>query len=150
MANTKVRLNQGLIESVATPGQFLQGPFYLNLPTSDVSVAWTAVPTLQNSWANKSGYAAMQYKVSAGGTVTLRGVIDTGTKAAGTLITTLPVGARPPAKTVVNVTVTVDATSNSAGTVVIDTDGTVKVGGTALTASSYISFEGVEFDTNAT
>lgn len=112
-------------------------------------VVWTAVPTLQNSWANKAGFQAAQYSVDNRGVCRLRGTIDTGTKTAGTLITTLPVGARPVTKQAFSVIAEVAATSNNAGEVIVDTDGTVKVGETALTASSYISLDGIEFDTTA-
>lgn len=138
--------DHGLVAPASSPNSF-SDPVYFAAASSDASVAFTAVPTLQNSWANKAGYQAAQYSVSVTGVVRLRGVIDSGTKTAGTLITTLPAGARPAAKTVVPVTAVVDATSNNAGTLVIDTDGTVKVGGTTLTASSYISLEGITFET---
>lgn len=109
-------------------------------------LVWAAVPTLQASWATKTGYQAAQYSKSPEGLVRLRGVIDTGTKAAGTLITTLPAGYRPIAKTVFSTTGEVAATSNNAGELVIDTDGTVKVGATDLTASSFITLAGIVFD----
>lgn len=111
--------------------------------------AWTAVPTLQNSWANKAGFQAAQFNKDARGVVSLRGVIDTGTKTAGTLITTLAAGFRPVTKQAFTVTAEVAATSNNAGELIIDTDGTVKVGETTLTASSYISLNGISFDTVA-
>lgn len=110
-------------------------------------LVWAAVPTLQASWANKTGYQAAQFSKDKFGLVRLRGVIDTGTKTAGTTIFTLAAGNRPQAKCVFQVSPEVDATSNNSGEVVIDTDGTVKVGGTALTASSYISLAGIVFDT---
>lgn len=109
-------------------------------------LVWTAVPTLQASWATKSGYQSAQYTKSADGTVKLRGVIDSGTKTAGTLITTLPAGFRPVSKQVFSVIDEVAATSNNAGEIIIGTDGTVKVGETALVASSYISFDEITFD----
>lgn len=109
-------------------------------------LVWLAVPTLQASWATKTGYQAAQYSKSPEGLVRLRGVIDTGTKAAGTLITTLPAGFRPLAKTVFSTTGEVAATSNNAGELVVDTDGTVKVGATDLTASSFITLAGIVFD----
>lgn len=109
-------------------------------------LVWTAVPALQASWATKTGYQAAQYSKDRFGIVRLRGVIDTGTKTAGTLITTLPAGYRPQAKQVFSTTAEVAATSNNAGTLIIDTDGTVKVGETALTASSYITFDSIIFD----
>lgn len=118
--------------------------------TSEVArTAWTAVPTLQNSWANKATYAAAKYSIDNLGLVHLRGVIDSGTKTAGTLITTLPAGARPLVKEVFVVTHTVAATTDGAGTLIIDIDGTVKVGEVDLTASSYISLSGICFDTVA-
>lgn len=108
---------------------------------------WVAVPTLQASWATKTGYQAAQYSKAPDGLVRLRGVIDSGTKTAGTLITTLPAGFRPIAKQSFVVEAEVAATSNNAGQVIIDTDGTVKVGETTLTASSYITLAGIRFDT---
>jgi len=112
-------------------------------------LVWAAVPTLQASWATKTGYQAAQYSKGDSGIVRLRGVIDSGTKTAGTLITTLPAGYRPHAKQTFVVEAEVAATSNNAGQVVIDTDGTVKVGGTDLTASSYITLSGISFDTES-
>lgn len=148
MARTSYRTQAELKSLVASPSQFIDTPLFADFNTSAVAVEWTALPTYQNSWADKAGYQAGQYRVTSLGVVKLRGVIDSGTKTAGTLITTLPAGARPPAKTVLVVNPIVDATSNNAGSIVIDTDGTVKVGGTTLTASSYISLAGLEFDTN--
>lgn len=55
--------------------------------------------TFQNGWANwGGGYGGCQYRLDALGWVNLRGVAAPGTLAAGTVITTLPVGYRPLAK----------------------------------------------------
>lgn len=138
---------------ISTGVSFAAGLTTDQTPSTAVKIAgnatplvWTAVPTLQASWANKTGYQAAQYGKTLAGMVWLRGVIDSGTKTAGTLITTLPAGFRPQAKQVFSTTAEVAATSNNAGTLIIDTDGTVKVGETALTASSYITLDGIAFD----
>ena len=67
----------------------------LPVAVSTDQVAWTAVPTLQNSWANVTGFQAAEYKRDSAGVVSLRGQIDSGTKTAGTTLFTLPAGARP-------------------------------------------------------
>ncbi len=111
---------------------------------NDTGIVWTAVPTLQNSWANVAGYQTAQYSRNAEGRVFLRGVIDTGTKSATTLITTLPVGCRPAAKE--TFAVVSDVAAGVGTTLVIDTDGTVRVGTVALTASSQVGLNAIAFD----
>ena len=133
--------------AAAAANLFVNAPLYHDENTSDVAVEWTAVPALQNAWANVAASQAAQYRVYATGVVSLRGNIDTGTKTAGTLITTLPVGARPAAKQTFPVLSEVAAGVSS--TLVIDTDGTVKVGIVTLTTACAISLIGVSFDVNA-
>ena len=108
---------------------------------------WAAVPTLQNSWANATGFNTLQFRRDLQGTIHLRGSIDSGTKTAATLITTLASGYRPAAK--VKFPVAINAsTTDYIGTVVIDTDGTVTVGAQTWQASSTVSFDGINFDTS--
>jgi hypothetical protein len=78
---------------------------------------WSAL-TFANSWANVDGHMIMR-----DGRVTLGGTINSGVTTPGTLITTLPVGYRPP----VDETIVV-ATSAGPGTIAINADGTVKAG----------------------
>jgi hypothetical protein len=144
MAATSKRLSYGLVSDPSTPSQFEDTPVYFDVNASDVAVEWTAVPTLQNSWADVTGYQAAEYRVYANGEVQLRGVIDSGTKTAGTLITTLPAGARPAAKQ--TFTVASDVAAGAVGTLVIDTDGTVVIGTVDFTAASQVSLSNVRFD----
>lgn len=110
------------------------------------TVAWTAVPTLQNSWANVGGYQTAQYKQDAAGVVHLRGVINTGTKAAGTLLFTLPAGSVPAAKQ--SWPVASDVAAGVVSTVEILTTGAVNVGpNVALTAACQLTLNGIYFDT---
>jgi len=110
----------------------------------DSSVAWTAVPALQNSWANVAGFNAAQYSRTSDGKVRLRGQIDTGTKTAATLLFTLPVGFRPAAKE--TFAVFSDVAAGVASAIVVDTDGTVKIGTVTLTAACSLSLTTVQFD----
>lgn len=115
---------------------------------SPIGTAWKALPTYQNSWADKALFQAGQYRMSVTGRVELRGTITEGTKTTGTLITTLPAGFRPAAATYLHVVETTDATSYAAATLLVGIDGTVKVGGTTTTLT-YVSLEGASFDPNA-
>lgn len=110
----------------------------------DVSVAWTAVPALQNSWTNASGYQTAQYSRSESGRVRLRGQIAPGTLTAGTLLFTLPVGFRPAAKE--SFPVISEVAAGATTSVIVDTDGTVKIGSIAVTTASSISLSGVQFE----
>lgn len=58
-------------------------------------LAWLALPTLQNSWTAAAGYATPGYTIDGTGLVRLRGYLTGGTQTAGTLLFTLPAGARP-------------------------------------------------------
>jgi len=108
-------------------------------------VVWTAVPTLQNSWANVASFQAAEYRRDFQGVVHLRGTLDTGTKAATTLITTLPAGSRPAAAVIVNVVS--DVAAGVATTLRIATTGAITVGTVALTAACQITLNGISFDT---
>lgn len=110
----------------------------------DASVAWTAVPAFQNGWLNVAGFQAAQYSRTSDGKVRLRGQIDTGTKAATTLLFTLPVGFRPVAKE--TFPVFSDVAAGAVSALVVDTDGTVKIGTVALTASCSLSLATIQFD----
>lgn len=114
-----------------------------NKGKKDASIAWTAVPTLQNSWANVSGFRAAQYSRDPFGVVRLRGQIDTGTKTAGTLLFTLPVGVRPSAKE--TFPIFSDVASGVVTSLIVDTDGTVKIGTVTVTTAASISLTSVQF-----
>lgn len=104
-----------------------------------------AAVTFANSWANKTGgYAAAGYARSEDGVVRLRGTVDTGTKAATTVLFTLPAGFRPATKLVFSVTDDAAGTQ-TAKQLVVASDGTVAVGAAALAASSFVSLDGISF-----
>jgi len=111
---------------------------------TDASIAWTAVPTLANSWADVAGAQAAQYRRTPSGDVELRGIIDSGTKTAATTITTLPVGCRPAANqrfpACINAT-----TTDYVGTITVSTAGVVAVGAQTWQASSSASLDAVRF-----
>lgn len=147
MARSSYRFANGLVNLAGTLASlFVNAPLFSDANTSDVAVPWTAVPTLQSSWANVASHQAAQYRVDALGVVHLRGVIDTGTKAATTLITTLPAGARPPAATILPIVS--DVAAGVASTLKVATTGAITVGTVALTTACQISLEGLSFDTN--
>lgn len=110
---------------------------------ADAGVAFTAVPALQAGWVAVAGFQAPQYGRTSDGEVRLRGQIDTGTKTAGTLLFTLPVGFRPVAKE--TFPVFSDVAAGAVSALVVDTDGTVKIGTVTLTAASSISLASVRF-----
>ncbi len=112
---------------------------------NDAGTVWTAVPALQNSWANVAGFQAAQYSRNTEGRVFLRGQIDTGTKTAGTPLFTLPVGHRPVAKE--TFVVASDVAAGAVATITVDTTGVVSIGpNIAVTAAASISLTPIVFD----
>lgn len=111
---------------------------------ADASVAYAAVPALQNAWTASAGFQAPQYARSGEGIVKLRGQATAGTLAAGTLLTTLPVGFRPGFKETFPIFSEVAA--GAVTSLVVDTDGTIKIGTVAVTAAASISFSTVQFE----
>ena len=83
---------------------------------------WSTL-TLQNGWTkyNSAAYSPAQYKKSADGIVTIRGLIKGGTTTAGTVLATLPVGYRPSARVIVNGTIPTVGRAR----IDVDTDGSI-------------------------
>ena len=80
--------------------------------------------TLQNGWQHVTG-VELSYSKFGDGIVQLSGRIKSGTNTDGTLITTLPVGVRPPRY----IYTVVQIHTNTSGSLRIGADGTVKVSG---------------------
>ena len=110
----------------------------------DGSTAYAAVPALQGAWTASAGFQAPQYARDANGVVKLRGQATAGALAAGTLITTLPVGFRPVAKETFPIFSEVAA--GAVTSLIVDTDGTIKIGTVAVTAAATISFSTIQFE----
>ena len=87
------------------------------------STAWTAM-TLQNSWTVYSGNRAVYRKVF--GRIEVWLSIVAGTLTDGTIVATLPAGYRPPYE-VGFIGLRTGGSSSSPGTLVIGTDGTMKI-----------------------
>jgi hypothetical protein len=108
---------------------------------------WTGVP-LSGGWAahaDTNYYQGLQCQLSADRGVLLRGTLDGGTNAVGTVIGTLPIGARPSWKTV-RVTVRCKNAVWSDGQVEINSAGQIKIA-QAFPAPGLVSFDGARFAT---
>jgi len=96
--------NAALPENIATPHSRIKGFIegvkqlitWLKADSPQlIQEAWVA-PTLLNSWVNLAGgFATAGYYKDSTGTVKIKGLIRSGTKTAGTVFFTLPVGYRP-------------------------------------------------------
>lgn len=98
---------------------------------------WTDVSSFSNSWVNYAGaFANAGYKKSAGDTVSLRGLIKSGT--VGAKAFTLPVNYRP------STSVSFSVDSNAAfGKVVIQSNGDVIP--STPSSNTYVSLDGIIF-----
>lgn len=100
--------------------------------------------TFANGWANLGGsWATAQYRWMPDGTVLLKGVVFNGTKADGTVMTTLPVGYRPAQDHIF-----MGGNASAAGTtpgVRIFTSGQIQCFGLAATVSGAHSWDGIRF-----
>jgi hypothetical protein len=81
---------------------------------------------LQNGWKNTAGFATAQYMKDELGFVHIKGVVDSGTTTAGTVILTLPAGYRPKEKNIFSVP-TYSGTSDTHGRIDVWSDGTVAI-----------------------
>lgn len=137
----------GVTYSIPTPGNQGWGQaltdYLIALGSAQAALKlreWVA-PTLLNSWVNYGGvYQTPGYYKDPLGMVHLRGLVKDGTTTAGTTLFTLPVGFRPLAQTVC-----ITLTNSVLGTMNIETDGDVNVGGG--TSSAWFSLENITFDT---
>jgi hypothetical protein len=83
------------VERVADNAQLLWKAAANRYEVEAQSLAWTALPTMQNGWVNyASGYQVAQYR-KIGDRVEVRGFIKDGSL--GTVISNLPAGYWPPA-----------------------------------------------------
>lgn len=116
------------------------------LQTATAVVAWTDI-TLTNGWTNKASNAHLGYKM-VGTHVSLRGVIVPGTMTNGTSVGTLPLAARPTNKHSFPVVAAGgDTNDTSVVTVLVGTDGTLKVYG--VSASTSLDLSPIQFHTDA-
>lgn len=106
--------------------------------------AWTAL-TFQNGWSNLGApYGNAQVIVEPTGVVRIGGVVNGGTKTDGTVMTTLPAGARPQKDMIFPVG------NGSGGTVTnpnirIRTTGNIEIFGMAAATSGAHSWDGITF-----
>lgn len=94
-------------------------------------------PTLQNSWANYSGFDTAGYRIDDRGAVSLKGVIAGGTTTAGTVLFTLPEGYRPSARKML-----IAENTGADGRVDIRTSGDVTI---EQGSNTYLSLENIHF-----
>lgn len=71
----------------------LQG--WLDRMVQNINLPNWNTPTLQNSWADASGYQGARFHKDLLNQVHIQGRIDSGTATAGTVLFTLPAGFRP-------------------------------------------------------
>lgn len=98
-----------------------------------------ATLVLGNNWVNSDTTAPARV-IRSGNVVTLEGLIKNGTTTSTIVITTLPVGFRPPRKRIFPVW----TSGNVVGYLTVNTDGTVQA---TLTKSAGTSLDGVSFIT---
>lgn len=106
---------------------------------------WTALP-YASGWADEGGgFVGGQYRLDVLGWVHLRGLVKaTANQAVGATIATLPAGFVPGADE------SFLAAADSGGTrfaenVYVETDGTIRIQGTAITSGGFISLSGISF-----
>jgi hypothetical protein len=110
--------------------------------------AWTAVP-LASGWAAHSDttfYTGIDCKLEGDRQVVLRGAVASGTNTAGTVIATLPVGARPSWKSVRSTVRCKNGGAWSDGQIEINAMGQIKIA-QAFPATALVSFDGVRLAT---
>ena len=96
-------------------------------------------PVLQNSWTDYgSTFTGAGYTKTSAGVVMLKGLIKNGTATQGTVIATLPVGYRPTAKLIFQVT----TNSNTSGRIDIETNGNITV---HTVNNGWVTLSGITF-----
>lgn len=106
---------------------------------NDINLPGWQTPTLQNAWANATGYQVARYRKDLLGNTEIQGRIDSGTAAAGTLLFTLAVGYRP--KELMGFVV---HSNGAAGLVQIASNGQVKI---QVGSNVSLDLSGIRFST---
>jgi hypothetical protein len=132
----------------AIPSRYKMPLHPASLTTEDVEAlipangVWVA-PSLQNGWVDYgAGIQGVQYMKDANGFVHIRGVMKDGTASAGTLVFTLPVGFRPPARIHIVAIANEDVEAMD-----LYADGSVKI--KQNSSATYWSFGSIQFSTEA-
>lgn len=109
-------------------------------------IPWTDI-TPANSWVNKASNAKLGFK-QWGTLVSLRGVITPGTKTNATSVGIIPAGSRPlNPHTFPVVAAGGDTNDTSVVSVLVGTDGTLKIYG--VSASTSLDLSSIQFHTDA-